>query len=237
MKKLNNNAKDVFGLWITNRSQYVGKFDLPAVSGSLLDDVDFLALYPEKALYHKTEHTMVVFCVDDYKFDDWNKLYFAIIYQNQKILNDFKKRFCNVKYLAAPDYSVYADMATYKQIDSVARSRVVQLWLELECNIKCIPTLTCGGKETLDWCFDGIEQGSTMFVSLKGACKKQKSKQNCLAGIKAMIDKVKPNKIIVYTSSIYKTNELLKPLYDAGIKVIIPSNTLLERNMRYINHE
>lgn len=237
MEKLNDKTKDVFGLWITKHSKYAGKFDFPVVSGNLLNEVDFIATYSEKSLYHKTSHTLVCFCVDDFKFDGWNKLYFAIIYQSQSILNKFKQRFCNVKYMAAPDYSVYSDMPVYMQIENIARSRVVHLWLELECNIRCIPTMAWGGVESLKWCFDGIEKGSTVFLSLKGACQQKEAKNNCLAGIKAMIDVVKPNRIIVYSSSVYQSKILLRPAYIAGIRVDMPSNTLLDRNREHINHD
>lgn len=224
-------TKDVFAAWLTNKSHYMGYYGFPFVTGRFDGDVDYISLYSETGKYQKTHKTMVVFCVDDYKFDDWDKLFYAIIYQKNNVLKKFKRRFQNVYCMAAPDYSTYSNMPLYWQAFNIAKARIVLLWLALECGIKCIPTAAWGCNESYKWCFDGIEKESTMFLSIKGACREKNAPYYFTNGLKALLEKVSPKRLIVYTdASMEKTKQMLKPAMDAGVEISIPSNTLLERN-------
>lgn len=228
----NGKTKDIFAAWLTNKSYYEGYYDFPFVAGRFDGDIDYITLYSETGKYQKTFKTMVVFCIDDYKFDDWDKLFYAIIYQKNSVLERFKRRFKNVYCMAAPDYSTYSNMPLYWQIFNIAKARIVLLWLTLECGIKCIPTAAWGNEKTYDWCFDGIEKDSTVFLSIKGACRESKVPDYFTNGLKALLEKVNPKHIIVYTdSAAEKTKEMLKPAIEAGVEIVIPNNTLLERNM------
>lgn len=223
--------RDVFCAYLTNRTHYVGKYDLPEVSCYIDEYPDYICIYPEKQNYHKTKNTAVGFFVDDYKFDSTDGLYYAIKTRNKVLLKKYKERFENCKYVIAPDFSMYSDMPLYQQIENLAHSRIVFLWLLLECKVTAIPFAGWGSLETLDFCFDGIEEGSTVAISLKGPMDNREEKELARKAINKLIENVQPKAIIVYAVC---SNEALDEFFSSikhdGIDIVIPSNILKNRN-------
>ena len=56
-------------LTLTNRTVSCGGMDLPAINCNVAVLPDYIALYSQKSLYHKTEHTAVAFFQFDEDFD------------------------------------------------------------------------------------------------------------------------------------------------------------------------
>ena len=224
---------DVFGAYLLSKTEWIGKYELPYVDCYLEDYPDYLAVYTEKRNYKKTPNTAVCGCVYDRKFDYVNNLYDAILYRREKVLDKYKERFKGVKYVCAPDYSTYSNMPFNEQLNNIAKSRMVFLWLKHECNLTAIPCAGFGAESTFEWCFDGIGQGSDVFIGLKGAQKEVESIARNKAGIKELVDRVKPRSLIVYsTADNAKTLKHLEYPISKGVKIIIPDNYLKTRNQK-----
>ena len=224
-KKLNSNY-----VYLTNRCGYSKKEDFPIVGVELPNDIDYLALYTNKKDYMKTDNTAVCFYQYDNKFDNLYGLFNAIFYNNTRLLNKFKNRFKDVKYMIEPDYSQCGDAAECINKYNVFRQRVVNAWLTFECNILVIPNINYI-EINKDFVFEGIEKGSTIAMSVMGMLRAKQNTDILLEGIRKAVDTIRPNKMIVYTaSSKDRTMSLFKYATKSGVKVLIPDNKLLERN-------
>lgn len=107
MKKNNNLIRllNLNYLMLTNRTVSCGGMDLPAINCNVSVLPDYIALYSQTSLYHKTEHTAVAFFQFDEDFDGKFGLYWAIYYNVEERLAYFKERFKGVKYVIIPDFS------------------------------------------------------------------------------------------------------------------------------------
>lgn len=123
------------------------------------------------------------FFVDDYRFES--------IYRNpQKTL----EKLSQYSFVLTPDYSTYADMDPWRQIESIAHSRWCGAYWQ-ERGLIVIPTVTWSTPTSYRYCFDGIEDGSIVAISTLG-CKRVKS--NFMRGYNAMCEKIKPAAIICF---------------------------------------
>ncbi|MBP3851592.1 MAG: DUF4417 domain-containing protein [Erysipelotrichaceae bacterium] len=244
---MDKDKRDVFGAYLLNRTEWIGQYELPYVDCYLEAYPDYLAVYSEKHDYHKTLNTGVCYCVHDYKFDGNVKLkkvqqedcsvdyidniYNAIITRNEFMLNYYKERFKGVKFVCAPDYSTYDNMPIHQQMTNIVKSRMVFLWLKYENDVIAIPCAGFGSKTSLEWCFDGIGQGSDLFISLKSAQKEIDSIKRNKEGIKALVDKVNPRSLIVYSTACNEsTLNQLTYAVDNGVKIILPDTNLRNRH-------
>ena len=82
----------------TNKTRSCGEKDLPALYCKTEVYPDYLALYSEPSLYHKTDRTGVCFYQFDSVFDGRRGLYEAIYHDDTARLAYFKKRFEGVKF-------------------------------------------------------------------------------------------------------------------------------------------
>lgn len=217
----------------TNQTYLVGKYDLPYVSCPDFVDIDYLALYSEVRNYLKTDRTAVCFYQYDKVFDGVNGLYNAIYYHNEKLLTKYKERFKFVKYIIAPDYSECGDVPRIENLYRLFKSRIVANWLLLECNALAVPNITYADENYFDVMLDGMEECEVVAFSIKGCIKNPDEKELLLKAIRYTVDKlIKLKKIIVYSVLSNDSNaaKLFAYATSNGIKVIIPSNLLKERN-------
>lgn len=237
MRKKENLAKllNVNYLFITNQTICSGKYDLPEVYCSLKEDdiPDYIALYSQPCQYHFTEKTVVSFYDYDVRFNGEKGLYNAIYYNNEKRLNEFKKRFKGVKYFISPDYSMIGDGQFYHNLYNYGISREVALWLSLELNASVIPNIPCSSSSDLDFITGGLREVNTVAFSTKGRLDLDEDlKLINLSLQKVLNDLPKLKTILVYdvaanSEHVYK---LFEPAIKKGLKVIIPNNSLKTRN-------
>ena len=112
MKRYKNliNLLNLNYLHYANKSVSKGSMDIPAICCNAEIFPDFIALYSETGLYHKTDRTAVGFFQYDDDFDGKDGLWWAIYYNDEKRLAYFKERFKGVKYVIVPDYSELGDI-------------------------------------------------------------------------------------------------------------------------------
>lgn len=169
----NNFEKD--GKWeiplVKNQNLSIGNFELVACSDTRANDNEINKM--------KGVH----FFVDDYRFSG--------IYNNpERTLN----RYSQYKFLLTPDFSTYADMDLWRQLDSVAKNRWVGAYWQSR-GLSVIPTVSWSDARSFEFCFDGIEQGGIVAVGMIG-CKH--SRLGFMRGYNAMLEHLQPNKIIVF---------------------------------------
>lgn len=166
-----------------NEFEVEGKWGFPLVRKQDIDlaHIELIACSDVSSHDTKNLHKGVHFFVDDFRFDK--------IYDHPE--RSFK-RFEKYRFLLTPDYSLYAEMNPWRQIESVGKSRwVAAKWQQLGALV--IPTISWGLARTFEFCFDGIERHSIVAVGMIG-CKR--NKRDFLRGYSVMLDKIEPEAII-----------------------------------------
>lgn len=125
----------------------------------------------------------VHFFLDDYRFEN--------VYRNPE---QSIARLSQYSFLLTPDFSMYADMMTWRQIESVAHSRWVGAYWQ-EQGLSVIPTISWSTKESFEYCFDGVEKNSIVAIGMIG-CKR--NKREFLLGYEKMLERIEPSHIICY---------------------------------------
>lgn len=223
-----NNFKDIFGVYFLESLAFEGDYDMPIVGN--FDDIgviDYIALYSDTSEYNKTENTCVAFYQYDHVFDGVHGLYNSIIYQDDKRLNEFRERFKGVKYIVAPDYSLFGDFPNALQIFNIYKSRVCMCWLIANTKAKVIPNVRWTFPFTYEYCFDGIMKGSNIAIGVLGQVRDKENKKMFLDGFKVAIDRIEPKCILIY-GFVTKNNfdELFSYAKSKGIKIVIPHSKI-----------
>lgn len=123
----------------------------------------------------------VHFFVDDYRFNG--------IYDNPE---RSLEKLSQYAFLLSPDFSTYADMDLWRQIESVGKNRWVGAYWQSK-GIIVIPTVSWSTPRSYEFCFDGVEQNAIVAVGMIG-CKR--NKKDFMRGYNAMLEKLNPSKII-----------------------------------------
>lgn len=223
-----DNFKDIFGVYFLESLSFEGDYDMPVVGN--FDDIgviDYIALYSDTSEYNKTENTCVAFYQYDHVFDGIHGLYNSIIYQDEERLNKFRERFKGVKYIVAPDYSLFGDFPNALQIFNIYKSRVCMCWLIANTKAKILPNVRWTFPFTFEYCFDGIMKGSNIAIGVLGQIRDKENKKMFLDGLKVAIDRIEPKRILVY-GFVTKSNfsELFGYAKSKGIKIIIPHSKI-----------
>lgn len=106
------------------------------------------------------------------------------------------EKYSQYAFVLTPDFSLYADMPLWLQLESVAKNRWVGAFWQSR-GLTTIPTVSWSTSRSFDFCFDGIERGSIVAISTLGC---HASKINFLKGYNAMLDYLNPEAIICYGS-------------------------------------
>ena len=125
----------------------------------------------------------VHFFVDDYRFNG--------IYDNPE---RSLERYSQYAFLLSPDFSTYADMDLWRQIESVAKNRWVGAYWQSK-GMLVIPTISWSTQRSYEFCFDAVEQNATIAIGMIG-CKRNKTE--FLRGYNAMLEKLNPVKILCF---------------------------------------
>ena len=130
------------------------------------------------------------FYVDDYQFERvWNKPdeYIDILREYECILS--------------PDFSLYTDMPMPMKIWNIYRSRLIGAYYQMK-GIPVIPTISWCEKETFDFSFLGIPEGSIISVSTIGVKEDKTAKGIWFDGMDECLKRIKPEAVILYGGNI-----------------------------------
>lgn len=131
-------------------------------------------------------------------FDGQNGLFWAIYFNNEKLLNKYKERFNGVKFIITPDYSILGDINRIENIHRIFRARIVALWFIFELGVIAIPNISFSDDETAKIALLGLEESSVVAISTKGHMQEPAEKQRLKENIKLVVDTLNLKAIIVY---------------------------------------
>ena len=158
-------------------------FKLPLVKKQEISLEDVKLIGYDKVNQSGDYGSIVHFFLDDYRFEN--------IYNNLEKKIETLKQY---KAVLTPDFSMYVEMPIALQLFSTFKNRWVGAYLQ-ENGISVIPTVRWGDLTSFNFCFDGIEKGSTVAVSTLGV---KKEKSHFMLGYNEMLSRIKPSKIICY---------------------------------------
>ena len=172
-------------LFTRNSFEPAGKWEIPIIKKQSIDisKVKLVASSNTRANDSvKKKQCGVHFFVDDYRFS-------GIYDHPDKSL----KKYSQYAFLLSPDFSLYADMQLWKQMENVAKNRWVGAYWQSK-GLTVIPTISWSTSLSYEFCFDGIEKNGIVAVGMNG-CKGNKI--GFLQGYNAMLEKLSPQYIIV----------------------------------------
>lgn len=177
-------------LFMRNSYEGHGRWNIPLVRKQTIDTsaISLIACSDTRNNDNYCNRTNGVhFFVDDYRFEN--------IYSNPKRTLEKYRQYA---FLLTPDFSTYADMNLWRQIENVAKNRWVGAYWQSN-GLTVIPTISWSTPRSFDFCFDGVEQNSIVAVSTIG-CKK--SKLQFIRGYDMMLRKLNPETIICFGKSL-----------------------------------
>ena len=172
-------------LFMRNEFEGAGRWGIPVIKKQPLVDGELKMIASSNTRRNDSKENRrcgVYFAVDDYRF--------SAIYRNPE--KSFEK-YSQYAFLLTPDYSVYADMQPWRQLESVAHSR----WCGANWQSKGLTVyamMSWSTPQSYSFCFDAVERHATVAVGLVG-CKKD-NRLNFLRGYHAMLERVEPESII-----------------------------------------
>lgn len=175
-------------LFLRNNFQTTGKWNIPLVKAQEivcdnLSLISFSDIRTNDTEYNKRKG--VHFFIDDYRFET--------LFDKPERSFD---RLAQYSFLLTPDYSLYADMPLWRQLENVAKNRWVGAYWQSK-GLTVVPTISWSTPRSYEFCFEGVEKGGTVAVGMIG-CKRNKIE--FMRGFDAMLDSIAPNKIIVLGS-------------------------------------
>ena len=173
-------------MFLRNGYETEGRWNFPIVKKqeiSISDGVELIAVSDTSRNDTKNLHKGIHFFVDDPRFE-------GVYHHPERSLEKFSK----YRFLLLPDYSLFAEMPLWRQIESVGKNRWCGAYWQAH-GLTVIPAISWGLYPTFDFCFDGIERGSIVVVSVVG-CKKNKTQ--FLRGYFSMLERIAPSHVICF---------------------------------------
>lgn len=173
-------------LFMRNEYSGHGKWNIPLIKKQAVDveNISLIACSDTRSNDNETNtKNGVHFFVDDYRFNG--------IYNNpEKSL----RKYSQYAFLLSPDFSTYADMNLWRQLESVAKNRWCGCYWQ-EQGLTVIPTISWSTPRSYEFCFDGVEKNSIVAIGMIG-CKQ--NKKEFLRGYNYMLSKIEPEAVICF---------------------------------------
>ena len=162
-----------------------GRYQIPVIAPVQYGTCEWIGF--NYALQAKNRESKGVhFFLDDYQFNR--------IWTNVDRYTELLMKFA---YVMSPDYSLSADFPLATQIYNHYRKHWLAAYWQ-QYGIKVIPTICWSDRASYEWCFDGEPVNSTIAVSAIGTQNSREKKRLFLDGYEAMMDRLRPEKIIFY---------------------------------------
>ncbi len=179
---------------LRNQFKGTGIFKIPIIPKAQFSDVEFQDLlligFDRTNLENNNNlDRMVHFFLYDYKFER--------VWKNPDTDIEKLKRY---RAVLSPDFSMYLEMSPTMQLYNTFRNRWCGAYFASK-GIRVIPTVSWGDESTFDFCFDGIEKGSTVAVSTYMVSEHNNhadQKEFFLNGYNEMLRRIEPEKVICY---------------------------------------
>ena len=165
----------------------VGDYAIPVIEPSDCDVENWISFNYARTCEDPEIHG-VHFFVDDYQF--------MRLWTDPDRYLPMLRRFQAV---CSPDFSMYTDWPKAVQIYNQYRKHWLAAYWQMH-GINVIPTIGWSDEASHAWCFDGEPVGGAVAVSSIGTQQGKVSKRLFLAGYNAMLERLRPTKIIMYGS-------------------------------------
>ncbi len=146
-------------LFMRNEYSGHGKWNIPLIKKQAVDveNISLIACSDTRSNDNETNtKNGVHFFVDDYRFNG--------IYNNPE---RSLKKYSQYAFLLSPDFSTYADMNLWRQLESVAKNRWCGRYWQ-EQGLTVIPTISWSTPRSYEFCFDGVEKNSIIAIGMIG---------------------------------------------------------------------
>lgn len=136
----------------------------------------------DKGLGGGAVHTFL----DDYRFQNlWNRPFDTL-----SIIE-------RIGAALSPDFSLFNNWPIAVQIWNVYRNRWLGAFWQTR-DIKVIPTVSWSDYRSYDFCFLGVEEGSTVAISTMGVVRDKEASKLFVTGFEEMMNRIKPQLILCY---------------------------------------
>lgn len=165
----------------------VGKYDIPLLAPvTELYIKDWIGFNYVATTKKHRDVTGVNFYLWDHQFERvWN----------------YPERFAQVvsKFgcVLTPDFSTYRDFPRAVQIFNHYRSHWCGAYWQ-EHGATVIPNIQFSDKESYEWCFDGVPEGSIVAISNVGCMKHKESRKLFMQGYNEMLTRIQPKEILFF---------------------------------------
>lgn len=200
---------------------------------------DYIALNTEVGKFHLTPATALGYYSYDRTFDKIDGLYNAIYYNNKRLLKKYKNMYAGIRFVIAPDYSMFDNIWQYENESRLLKIRVIMLWFVIEIGAIVIPNAIYVSCDKLPVYLSGLEECTVMCFSTKGQVRYARNRARVKEVVKYAVDHFPLKTILVY-SACGKDETSLKLFEYAilrGIEVRILDNTLRRRNRARIKED
>lgn len=172
-------------LFLRNEFAGKGQWDFPLIKRQdlSLTQVDLISYSDISSTDTKNLHKGVHFFVDDWRFD-------SLYDKPDRSFSTLSK----YHFVLSPDYSIYADMPLWRQIESVGKARWVGANWQAR-GLTVIPTVSWGLSQSYSFCFTSIERHCIVAVGMIG-CKH--SFRTFMRGYNEMLRQLEPEAIICF---------------------------------------
>ena len=172
-------------LFLRNGFECIGRWDIPLIKKQFIPKDNHIALSCSQIRNNEREDYKkcgVHFFVDDYRF-------YGVYNHPERSI----EKLSQYAFLFTPDYSLYAEMPRWKQLENVAKNRWCGAYWQ-SWNRIVIPTVSWAGPTSYAFCFDGIELHGSVAVGMIG-CKH--SRLGFMRGYTEMLNRLEPERIYV----------------------------------------
>ena len=172
-------------LLVRNEMKTTGKYQIPIIAKQKIDfdEISLLSYVNTKKDDKENSCKTVHFFTHDWHFD---KVYDNAYEEVEKLKQYYA--------LLSPDFSMFVDMPLALQLYSVFKNRWCgAYWQSL--GLKVIPTVSWGDERSFDFCFEGVEKGSTVAVC---TYYRENDEQSFMLGYNKMLEVIQPSAILCY---------------------------------------
>ena len=168
-----------------NELKTTGKYQIPIIAKQKIDfdEISLLSYVNTKKDDKENSYKTVHFFTHDWHFD---KVYDNAYEEVEKLKQYYA--------LLSPDFSMFVDMPLALQLYSVFKNRWCgAYWQSL--GLKVIPTVSWGDERSFDFCFEGVEKGSTVAVC---TYYRENDEKSFMLGYNKMLEVIQPSAILCY---------------------------------------
>ena len=185
--------------FLRNEFACVGRYNMPLVRKDEIDltTVELIAISDTRSNDTKNRHKGVHQFTDDRQFEgEYNAPERSL------------EKLSQYRFLCTPQFSCYAEMPVWRQIESTAKNRWVGAFWQSK-GLKVVVSLCWSLAPSFDFCFDGIEAGSIVAVGTIG-CRHERSA--FLRGYDAMLERINPEAVICFGKPFEEMRGVLVPV-------------------------